>query len=618
MYSWLELGGGGREGKGRGSVSDHSGWPGFWVHPLSTHPTQAKPREEGRKLRSWRCGGGGWGGGWGCRDRSRTGALGTHRIRAIIGLGWVGLGWVGWEPSCDSCGPPQLRSAFCVLRCISLSLSFSPHLNMINFGAVESAGPNPRRDPFKSSVGKGAGQRRRQAAITVGKDRRESVVRAKRLRRADPEDHGDGDAMQLVTAGIDDEAAYKVLEDNTVAAVHNLKNLGKGTTAKKVEALQSLRRLLSSSAYPPVHAAVQAGVVPLLVDCLAFGASEDQLFEAAWCLTNIASGDPEQTRAVEPALPLLILHLGEKNPAQVVEQCAWAIGNVAGEAEDLREWLLRQGALPALARNLVSPIITLARTAAWALSNLIKGPNPRAAVELMKMDGIVDTLVRLVSTGDDELVVEVAWVLVYVTSMSDVHSGQLIHAGLLLPLVTRLALSRHLALLTPVLRSIGNIVASDNSKCDAVLTAGQSLPGGVIGALARVLESEYRTLQKEAAWVVSNLAAGSILHKRAVFNEGAVPPLVHLLATSAFDVRKEAAYALGNLCVTPRDQGGEGKPILEHLTVLVDRGCLMGFIALVKSPDLEAARLGLQFLELVRKVYKLSDSISYVVNCLKI
>lgn len=110
--------------------------------------------------------------------------------------------------------------------------------------------------------------------------------------------------------------------------------------------------------------------------------------------------------------------------------------------------------------------------------------------------------------------------------------------------------------------------------------------------------------------MVSNLAAGSTLHKRAVFNDGAVPPLLHLLATSAFDVRKEAAYALGNLCVTPRDQGAEGKPILEHLTVLVDRGCLMGFIALVKSPDLEAARLGLQFLELVRKLNTLSDSLS--------
>lgn len=130
---------------------------------------------------------------------------------------------------------------------------------------------------------------------------------------------------------------------------------------------------------------------------------------------------------------------------------------------------------------------------------------------------------------DEELVVEVAWVLVYVTSMSDVHSSQFIHAGLLSPVVARLALSRHLPLLTPVrfpnlcsffsspltvsqkllglflffnymlmfyhwlscrypdmdlwdecakiLRSIGNIVASDNSKCDAVLAAGQSLPG---------------------------------------------------------------------------------------------------------------------------------------------
>ncbi|XP_024402317.1 importin subunit alpha-9 [Physcomitrium patens] len=472
---------------------------------------------------------------------------------------------------------------------------------MMNHGGDGPAATNLRRDPFKTSVGKGAGQRRRQAAITIGKDRRDSVVRAKRLRRADPADHGDGDAMQLAAVAADDDVAYKLLEDSTAAAVLNLKNIGKKATPKKVEALQTLRRLLSCSAYPPVHVAVQAGVVPLLVDCLGFGASEDQLFEAAWCLTNIASGDPEQTRAVEPALPLLILHLGEKNPARVVEQCAWALGNVAGEAEDLRDWLLRQGALSALARNLSSPIITLVRTAAWALSNLIKGPNSRAATELMKMDGIVDTLVRLVSNGDDELVVEVAWVLVYVTSMSDLHSSQLIHAGLLPPLVARLAVSHHQPLLTPVLRTIGNIVASDNSKCDAVLAAGQSLPGGINGALARILETEHRTLQKEAAWVVSNLAAGSILHKRAVFNGGAVSPLLYLLATSTFDVRKEAAYALGNLCVAPRDQGEEGKPILEHLNVLVDRGCLMGFIALVKSPDLESARLGLQFLELVMR-----------------
>ena len=34
---------------------------------------------------------------------------------------------------------------------------------------------------------------------------------------------------------------------------------------------------MSCTAFPPVHVAVQAGVVPLLVDCLAFGASDDQV-----------------------------------------------------------------------------------------------------------------------------------------------------------------------------------------------------------------------------------------------------------------------------------------------------------------------------------------------------
>lgn len=35
-----------------------------------------------------------------------------------------------------------------------------------------------------------------------------------------------------------------------------------------------------------------------------------QLLEAAWCLTNIAAGKPEETEALLPSLPLLIAHLG--------------------------------------------------------------------------------------------------------------------------------------------------------------------------------------------------------------------------------------------------------------------------------------------------------------------
>ncbi|KAL8493570.1 hypothetical protein ACS0TY_024665 [Phlomoides rotata] len=50
--------------------------------------------------------------------------------------------------------------------------------------------------------------------------------------------------------------------------------------------------------------------MPLLVQCLSFGSPDEQLLEAAWCLTNIVAGQPEETKALLPALPLLIGHIG--------------------------------------------------------------------------------------------------------------------------------------------------------------------------------------------------------------------------------------------------------------------------------------------------------------------
>ncbi|KAL8132602.1 hypothetical protein AgCh_008181 [Apium graveolens] len=43
----------------------------------------------------------------------------------------------------------------------------------------------------------------------------------------------------------------------------------------------------------------------------------------------------------------------EKSSLHVSEQCAWALGNVAGEGVELRNVLLAQGALPPLARMML-------------------------------------------------------------------------------------------------------------------------------------------------------------------------------------------------------------------------------------------------------------------------
>lgn len=117
---------------------------------------------------------------------------------------------------------------------------------------------------------------------------------------------------------------------------------------------------------------------------------------------------------------------------------------------------------------------------------------------------------------------------------------------------------------------------------------------------------------QEASWVLSNIAAGSIEHKQLIYSSEAVPLLLRLLSTAPFDIRKEVAYVLGNLCVTPCSE----RPNLveEHLVSLVQRGCLSGFIDLVRSADIEAARLGLQFVELVSKSCKLFVNFHIIVH----
>ncbi|KAG4959488.1 hypothetical protein JHK87_036121 [Glycine soja] len=463
---------------------------------------------------------------------------------------------------------------------------------------ADSGFTSNRRDPIKSSVGNAAASRRRQHAVTVGKERRESLMRAKRFCRVgiDGGDGGDGEVSFMMN--YEDYFLIFFSFGLSIKLCTCSIDRGKGAVKKRVGALQELRRLLSRSEFPPVESAINAGAVPLLVQCLSFGSPDEQLLEAAWCLTNIAAGNPEETKALLPALPLLIAHLGEKSYPPVAEQCAWALGNVAGEGEELRNVLLVQGALLPLARMMLPNRGSTVRTAAWALSNLIKGPDPKAATELVRIDGVLDAIIRQLKKADDELATEVAWVVVYLSALSNIATSMLVKSNVLELLVHKLATSNSLQLMIPVMISTTSKVISlpviHMQFLDLALQANN-----VIQVLVKCLNCENRVLKKEASWVLSNIAAGSVEHKQLIYSSEAVPVLLRLLSAAPFDIRKEVAYVLGNLCVSPTK--GDDKPslILEHLVSLVEKGCLPGFIDLVRSADIEAARLGLQFIELV-------------------
>ena len=76
------------------------------------------------------------------------------------------------------------------------------------------------------------------------------------------------------------------------------------------------------------------------------------------------------------AVPIFV-HLLSSPHDNVQEQAIWALGNIAGDSTELRNFVLNQGILPPLLTILTNAHrLSMTQNAVWALSNLCRGKNP--------------------------------------------------------------------------------------------------------------------------------------------------------------------------------------------------------------------------------------------------
>lgn len=118
---------------------------------------------------------------------------------------------------------------------------------------------------------------------------------------------------------------------------------------ERLFATVGLRRLLSIENDPPIQPIIDANLIPVFIDLLSheipkFG------FEAAWCLTNIASGRTEHVQALieKDVVPNFINLMSSQLP-EIVDQAVWGIGNIAGDNIIARDAVINAGAMPKLA-----------------------------------------------------------------------------------------------------------------------------------------------------------------------------------------------------------------------------------------------------------------------------
>jgi len=177
---------------------------------------------------------------------------------------------------------------------------------------------------------------------------------------------------------IEDPSA-STLEQDPVITPDMIQAIRNGTLEQQFVAIQRFRKILSKEPSPPIDDVIQAGLVVDFVKLLRTHEQPTLQFEAAWALTNIASGNSSQTQAViqAEAVPVFINLLLSPNQ-EIADQAVWALGNIAGDGCQARDYVITCG--------IVRPLIELAtrpdnrsavlKNVVWAISNVCRGKNP--------------------------------------------------------------------------------------------------------------------------------------------------------------------------------------------------------------------------------------------------
>lgn len=302
-----------------------------------------------------------------------------------------------------------------------------------------------------------------------------------------------------------------------------------------------VRKLLSIDG-PPIQPIIDANLVPRMIEFVKREDEPQLQVEAAWVLTNVASGTTTQTQTVmDKGAITWFSKILRSNNKDLREQAIWALGNISGDSAINRNIALKHGVLQPLLKIVDEPDanLNIIKQGTWAISNLCRGrPIPKADY----VKAAIPTLFNVLSSqSDSETLTDAAWALSYLSGYE--HTLDIVMScSSAVPTLVSLLSHSFLSIVIPCLRTLGNICAGDEAQTDVVLNCPDFL-----GKIYELLLHTKKSVRRESIWIISNITAGSSNQISRLFQSYPfVEKLISYIQNDSDEIKKESLWVFSN------------------------------------------------------------------------
>ncbi|KAG8913098.1 hypothetical protein FRC00_003056 [Tulasnella sp. 408] len=387
----------------------------------------------------------------------------------------------------------------------------------------------------------------------------------------------------------DSELDSFITEDQKIisAIVNDIRSDDRRT---RLIATIKIRRLLQCR--PPevgVQPVIDSGIVPTLMEMLS---TDDNKFraEAAWIVSNLASGTSAQTATVVEAgaIPKLVA-MFPTDVTGIQENALWALGNIGGDCEEFRDMVAEAGGIQAPLDVLDAPqkhTENVRNTASWVLTCYL---SPRyAELELDVMSQMIPILAKFLGGApedtDSETLNYAVKALDQICANDD--AVELTTTTGILPRLVEFCTAENPDLRCNAIRCIGRFTSSTLASTEAAIEAGY------LEALKPCISHPLVKIRENACWAASSVAAGSLSQVHALLKVGLLPILLTVVGDKQEvpGPRKQATWALENLVDMALAH-------LELVDSLIEGGCVEAFSGAMATHDVITQRFAAESLQ---------------------